>query len=176
MADTIREQSAILALFADNTTGNISEQDLRDFVASAMSPKVKFTPEGGVAVKLVNKTGANSVVGSLVKAGTGVDESFILSATTEYGHCGVVYEGGVPDGSSCWVVVAGVAEVLVDDSQAVSRGDFIVSSTSTAGRVDVGSGGPGVVPDSEHFREVGHAITGCTAGTDKTFKLLLHWN
>jgi hypothetical protein len=34
MADTIRTRAAILALFADNFTGEISPQDLRDFVVS----------------------------------------------------------------------------------------------------------------------------------------------
>lgn len=34
MSDTSRSLSAILALFADNSTGNISAQDLRDFVVS----------------------------------------------------------------------------------------------------------------------------------------------
>ena len=35
MADTKRTQTAILALLADNVTGDISEQDLRDSVVSA---------------------------------------------------------------------------------------------------------------------------------------------
>ena len=34
MADTIRTVTEVLALFADNTTGGISAQDLRDFVVS----------------------------------------------------------------------------------------------------------------------------------------------
>jgi len=35
MADTIRDRADILALFADNTSGDISEQDLRDYVVSS---------------------------------------------------------------------------------------------------------------------------------------------
>ena len=38
MADTIRTRAAILALFADNFTGEISPQDLRDFVVSTWRP------------------------------------------------------------------------------------------------------------------------------------------
>jgi hypothetical protein len=45
MADTIRDQPQILALFADNTTGDISPQDLRDFVVSSMGVY------GGMAVQ-----------------------------------------------------------------------------------------------------------------------------
>lgn len=36
MADTPRTREALLALFADNTTGQISPQDFRDFVVTAM--------------------------------------------------------------------------------------------------------------------------------------------
>lgn len=36
MADTARTRAALLALFADNVTGQISEQDFRDFVVTAM--------------------------------------------------------------------------------------------------------------------------------------------
>ena len=35
MADTVRTQTEILALLADNVTGDISEQDLRDLVVSS---------------------------------------------------------------------------------------------------------------------------------------------
>ncbi len=36
MVDAIRSKSALVTLFANNTTGAISEQDLRDFLHSAM--------------------------------------------------------------------------------------------------------------------------------------------
>jgi hypothetical protein len=36
MADTQRTKSAILSLFADNVTGQVSAQDLRDFVVTVM--------------------------------------------------------------------------------------------------------------------------------------------
>ena len=38
MADTRRSLTALAALFADNVTGDISPQDLRDFLASASPP------------------------------------------------------------------------------------------------------------------------------------------
>lgn len=37
MADTIRDEAALQALFADNTSGAISAQDLRDFLVSVPS-------------------------------------------------------------------------------------------------------------------------------------------
>jgi hypothetical protein len=39
MADTQRTRAAILTLLADNVTGQISAQDLRDFVVTAMQPE-----------------------------------------------------------------------------------------------------------------------------------------
>lgn len=175
MADTIREQSAILTLFADNASRAISEQDLRDFVKSAMSPKAKWTPEGGLAIKLTNKTGSASVKGRLVAASSTVDNATMLPGTTAYDMLGFEYDVGVADGSDYWVVVQGIAEALVDNSQAVARRDLIVSSTSTSGRVDVEPIVP-PVSTNDHFRECGHAITATSAGTDKTFFLVIHFN
>ena len=37
MADTVRGRATLLSLFADNVTGQISEQDLRDYLISIMS-------------------------------------------------------------------------------------------------------------------------------------------
>jgi len=39
MADTQRTRAALLALMADNVTGNISAQDFRDFMVTAMQPE-----------------------------------------------------------------------------------------------------------------------------------------
>ena len=57
MADTIRLLAALQALFPDNTTGEISPQDLRDFLVSAM-------PTGRAATKVV----ASSTASDLQKA------------------------------------------------------------------------------------------------------------
>ena len=42
MADTQRTRSALLALFADNVTGQISAQDFRDFLVTIMNGEFKF--------------------------------------------------------------------------------------------------------------------------------------
>ncbi|OGC76294.1 hypothetical protein A2619_05765 [candidate division WWE3 bacterium RIFOXYD1_FULL_39_9] len=42
MADTQRTRAAILALFADNVTGQISAQDLRDFVVTLMNSEFAY--------------------------------------------------------------------------------------------------------------------------------------
>ena len=43
MADTQRSRAAILALFADNVTGQISAQDLRDFAVTVMNAEFAYT-------------------------------------------------------------------------------------------------------------------------------------
>lgn len=42
MADTQRTRAALLALFGDNVTGQISEQDLRDFLVTIMPVEKKY--------------------------------------------------------------------------------------------------------------------------------------
>lgn len=45
MADTPRTRAQILALFADNNTGQISEQDLRDFAVTVMPAEFVYSDD-----------------------------------------------------------------------------------------------------------------------------------
>lgn len=177
MSDTPRTISEILALFADNTSGNISPQDLRDFVVSVMpqGDTVKLTDDGGVAVKLTNKTGANSVKGTAVAASTTTANAVELPGVTAYDIIGFMYEDGVADSSECWVVTTGIVEALVEDSTAVSLGDLMIAGDTTSGRVEAEATIPPPTT-AEHFREVGHALTSTTAGTDNTILMTIHFN
>jgi hypothetical protein len=79
MSDTQRDLAALLALFADNTAGGISEQDARDFMVSAFggyasayvdagsSSQVATT--GGIAFGLLSALGPAS--GVTIATGTG---------------------------------------------------------------------------------------------------------
>ena len=89
------------------------------FSSSVGTLLAKITPEGGYAVKLTNKTGAPSVKGQIVGIKTGTDNAFDLTAVGA-NHClGVVYESGIEDAAECWVVVGGIAQVLMkNDSTA----------------------------------------------------------
>jgi len=71
----------------------------------------RLTPEGGFAVLLTNKTGAASVKGNVVHPSPTVDDAFVLSAQDIPDPIGVVYESGAEDGTPCWVVIAGRADV-----------------------------------------------------------------
>lgn len=54
MADTARTSSSILSLFADNTSGDISAQDLRDFVKSLVFPvgQISYFNTTGTAITI----------------------------------------------------------------------------------------------------------------------------
>lgn len=143
---------------------------------SSISPKIKFTPEGGLAVKLTNRTGAVSVKGTIVTTSAAYDNAFTLEAA-EFEAAAIVYDSGVPDGADCWVVTAGVAEVLMKDGIAPVRGDW-TKCADTDGRAEATTPptGIGALAVSEHFKEIGHCLESKAAGTDVLAKVLLHFN
>ena len=132
--------------------------------------KVKFTAEGGLAILLTNKTGQATVKGMLLEAGSGTDNSFTLV---------VCYEAGIADGSDCWVVVSGIAEVYFE--LGATRHDFFRAPNSGAGGdgLNTGNAVAEVVPGSpaatdKHFQEAGHVLE--TVAADNLAKCVLHFN
>ena len=86
------------------------------FSAGVGNSYFKITPEGGFAVRLTNKTGAVSVKGQIVSHKDTVARAFDLTAV-DANHClGVVYESGIADAAECWVVVSGIAQVLMKNA------------------------------------------------------------
>ena len=86
------------------------------FSAGVGNSYFKITPEGGFAVRLTNKSGAKTVKGQIVSHKGTVANAFGLTAV-DANHClGVVYESGVGNGAQCWVVVAGIAQVLMKNA------------------------------------------------------------
>lgn len=134
-----------------------------------------FTPEGGFATRLINKTGADSVKGSLVSVSTAVDNAFILQSN-EYDTMGLVYEDGIADGSDCWVVTSGRAQYLLKDGVAAARGEILIAA-DTDGRADrVVNPGAGLPGTDIHFKEVGHCSETVSAGTDVLVWGVVHFN
>jgi len=87
-----------------------------NFSAGVGNSYFKITPEGGFAVRLTNKSGAVSVKGQIVSHKGTVARAFDLTAVGA-NHClGVVYESGIADGAECWVVVSGIAQVLMKNA------------------------------------------------------------
>ena len=146
-------------------------------VVEIVPGKAAFSPEGGVLIKMTNKTGSSSVKGSLVVPyeATAIDNAFALTTADEFDCIGVVYEDGVADGSECYVVCSGIAQVLLQDSTASTRGYWARTSTTTGGRADCTTvAAPGLI--LQHFAEIGHCIESQTAGTNVLAKVMLHFN
>lgn len=93
--------------------------------------KCKMTPEGGLAVKLTNKTGAASIKGTIVGVDSAAGNAFDLTAIDANYNLGVVYESGVADGAECWVVVIGIAEVLMKNDATLGQQCRIPLNTDT---------------------------------------------
>lgn len=138
------------------------------------STKVKFTIEGGLAIKLTNKSGLNSVKGTIVKAHDSIDNAFKISDANEFDAIGSVYDDGLYDGEECWVIVAGIAEVLLEDGTSATIGYWARTSTTDPGRAIVNTETqPGLL--ATHFAEIGHGVEGVSSGTDVLAKIIMHF-
>lgn len=139
--------------------------------------KQMVTPIGGIAIKMTNKTGSASVKGMLIESNETVEDAF-QELTDEYDCIGIVYEEGVADGEDCWVVITGIAEVLLEDGTASTAGYWVESSTVN-GRADATNPLPagGTLAELQnHFKEIGHCLETKTAGTDVLAKIVVHFN
>jgi len=139
---------------------------------SSQSANFKITPDGGYAIKLTNKTGVASVKGTVVMVGA-TDNSFKVNIVDSDMPIGVVYDSGIADGSECFIVVSGMAYVLLVNSTATTRGYVAYSSGTTAGRVDTVAAIPAA---DKHFREIGHTLESKTGGTNVLVKCIIHFN
>ena len=128
----------------------------------------------GLAIKMLNGTGAASVKGTIVTASATVD-NHVIPQNNEFDAFGVIAEDGVADGGEVFVIITGVAQVLLADTDSATRGQLAICSP-TDGRmtaIDVPSASPAA---AEHFKECGHILNSVTAGTDKLVNVLIHFN
>lgn len=88
----------------------------------------RVTPEGGYAIKLINRTGATSIKGYLVSASPYRDTACTLTVAGNPNCIGVFYESGIANGSSSWIVINGIASVYF--SGTVDRGKIARSGMS----------------------------------------------
>lgn len=96
--------------------------------------------------------------GTVVKADVNNDFSMVPTAASDLDPIGVVLED-VLAGHQGRIVVAGLAEVLVDNAGATNREDWLGASTATVGRATAQ-----LIPFppavDAHFREIGHTVQG----------------
>ncbi len=131
--------------------------------------KIKLTSLGGYAIKLTNKTGSNSVAGQLVQTDTTTNDAVNLSGVNSDDTIGIILDSGVSDGTDMWVVVYGIADVLMDAVGSV-RGDRIISAPVGGFATPWNVGGA----VATHFQEIGHCIE--TRGGAGLARCVLHFN
>ncbi len=154
-----------------NTGAGLIEARRIDSNLNTFFTKVQLTAIGGIAIKLTNKTGGNTVAGQLVNVytATAIDDAFKTVSASDENIIGIVLDAGISDGSEAWIVVNGIADVLMDAGGS-ARGDRIISS-ATAGSGDAWNVGGAV---ATHFQEVGHCIE--TRGGAGLARCVLHFN
>ncbi len=132
---------------------------------------MKFTQIGGLAVLMTNKTGGNTVAGQLVEVNIAIaiDDAFTTAVGNSDAVFGIVLVAGIADGNEAWVVISGIADVLMDGG-GCDWGDRIISS-ATPGSADVWNVGGAV---ATHFLEIGHCIE--TRGGAGLARAVLHFN
>ena len=131
-----------------------------------------MTAEGGIAITMINKTGAVSVKGTVLNPSDTDDLALQLEETGGIDPMAVMYSDGVPDGEPVLVVISGIAEVLVDAATAVTRGYWAGTSAITAGRAQVRVSPPATIV---HDQELGHWLESKAGGPDVLAKLILHF-
>ncbi len=137
----------------------------------------RFTDIGGLAVPMINATGAASVKGSTVHVSSVVSRGVSLTDQGVPDCIGAVYDGGIPDGGVVRVIVAGVAEVLF--VSAATRGFLARTFVATDADAQPGKAKSEAVPSSpfatdKHFSEIGHIIESTTGAG--LAMVVLHFN
>lgn len=123
--------------------------------------RIKFTDEGGLAVRYTNKTGAASIRGYCVTASDADNDSVKLVPVDEPSCIGVFLDSGVPDGELAWVVVSGRAYAYFWGSTV--RGYLARTGLSADTGEVAGQALSEAVPSSpfdvdKHFCEIGHCL------------------
>ena len=143
-----------------------------------INSKRMYSAEGGTCIRLTNKTGNPSVKGEIVAVHETVENAVKLTEEDTKLCMGVFYEGGVADGSECWVAIHGIVEVMLENDTTCIAGNWVIPGV--AGRADATATAPpgGSVQNNEiHFGEIGHCLEDeDTGGTDILVKIDMHFN
>lgn len=172
----VQRESEGLAIEVADVTG-IANTGRNDLIRK-LAEQFFFEPTSPM-IRLTNRTGAVSVKGMVVTASDTYDNAFAINPADIPKPFGVVYESGIADGAECYVVTGGVADVLLQDNTAATRGYWAKVSDTAAGRADIRNQMPpgGTIAALEdHGAEIGHCIQSVTAGTNKLARCVIHFN
>jgi trimeric autotransporter adhesin len=158
-------QGAANSFLKNDGSGNLSwSSDLPG------TGNVTMTATGGMAILLTNKSGGTLLKGTLVQAAATADLSFVASAADSEYPIGVL-AADCANNTQGWVVVSGIAEVLIKDGTSAAAGNWCGSS-DVAGRAYMTTSG---APGSNHDKEIGHCLQTVTSGTNVLAKAVLHF-
>lgn len=144
-----------------------------DIVMVHPAGKVGLTGTGGLAVRLTNATNLSTLKGCAVTSASGSNFAFQLPAV-DYDVIGFVYESGIAANKEAWIVVSGIAEVLIDG--AASSEDFLRHVGNGRLTSSAGPTGLGALNADVHFKECGHCLQTVTSGAAQLVKALIHFN
>jgi hypothetical protein len=140
---------------------------------------VTFTPEGGLAIGMINKTGAVSIKGMTVDIyrATAIDGAVDYTTQGVPDCIGAIYDAGVVDGGLMRVVVAGIAQVMFVN--AATRGYLARTFIAADNNYEAGKALSEAVPSApfatdRHFSEIGHIIESTSA--PGLARVVLHFN
>ena len=142
--------------------------------ASIEGPKVKLTPEGGIATLMVaDEAIAIGSVCSSIQGGTANRvKKTPISGNENDMPIGVAYSAAAAAGSTFWMVVTGRVGVLPDAGVTAVQGYIITTSATTAGLVAQAAVAPAA---ATHFEECGHFLTAGT-GAGVITDAIVHFN
>lgn len=158
-------------------TGDTMTGDL--IAPTFATAKAKLNADGGLMIKLINKTGAATVKGEVVcpYSATAVNNAVKKILVDEPDPIGAFYESGIADGSEAWVVVSGIADVyFVGDAVRghFARGFITGEASYVTGRVLSEAVPTSPFATDKHFYEIGHVLESRTGAG--LAKCVLHFN
>ncbi len=145
----------------------------------SVNEKAGITPIGGIAIKLTNKTGNDSIAGQLVRADTSTNDAVKLVPADGEECFGVFLDSGISDGSEAWIVISGIADVAMEDNTTATRGNWVRTSVTEIGYADATNALPPSPAAFSHFNEIGNCIETVTStgeGTHVLARCVLHFN
>lgn len=150
------------------------------FLGTTPTAKATLNNDGGLMVKLTNKTGAASVKGEVVHVydATAVNNAVAKIIVDDPDPFGVFYESGIADGAEAWIVTSGMADVYFTGDTTrghIARGYLTADGAGYVAGQALSEAVP-VSPFSsdKHFYEIGHVLESRTGAG--LAKCILHFN
>ena len=145
------------------------------YTAAQAVGRFRINPQGSFDLLLENKTGAPSVLGTIVSIATLNDFAVRINPAQRIGITMVVQDQGIADGSSIWCTIHGICRVLLADGTGTTRGNWVRRHATIDGRADgtaadpPDGGNPEVYPTStrKHLLGMGRALETVSGGTNK---------